>query len=279
MESNEKDSHLWQGLWQSLKEFVPTLGRAWWGFFIAGVVMPVIGTILDVTGLPSLPLWMWVWLFVISVVSAAFWAFHKTRASRDAWRRKFEAEGAPSTTALDEARRHIQKLINEAPDPAAAKSERDLWVTRVCISLRQLFNRGPQEQEFLDAIGESNSKKDRIRLGVTHLEAFCSSLHRDAGFDLPPEIQMAAAQQSQQQAQTEQFRQFRQQIVDALSEFLAQSDNLTQKMESNCNPAVIQQCAAWHQDVETFLGSYLGKPYADHFNNSQGLQRLVSSIV
>lgn len=69
-------------MWQSLKEYVTSLGR--WGWVvIIDFILAGAGAYLDITNAAPIPMWVWITLGLAGLMVAPFIAFHKLRLKRD----------------------------------------------------------------------------------------------------------------------------------------------------------------------------------------------------
>jgi hypothetical protein len=98
-------------MWQSLKEYVTSLGR--WGWVvIIDFILAGTGAYLDITNAAPIPMWVWITLGLVGLMVAPFIAFHKLRCKRDEIR-----------TELDDIR-NAQPLIEVTPK----KDNRDIYL-------------------------------------------------------------------------------------------------------------------------------------------------------
>ena len=97
-------------MWQSFKEYIPTVVRSWWA--IIGFLVGALGIASGVSGNTILlPYWAWLIIGTIALIVAQFLAYHKVRKQRD------EARGEV-TSVISELESNIINLGGQSTNMA-----------------------------------------------------------------------------------------------------------------------------------------------------------------
>jgi hypothetical protein len=118
-------------VWPSLREYVPALLKHWWTI-VPGVVLGLLALVGVFTAIPQLPAWVWLSIFGLGLVIAAFLAFHDQRMRLLATTQQLavvQQSHQTSQAQVEELRRDRQDETKRAEEAKHEAVTPMLWAT------------------------------------------------------------------------------------------------------------------------------------------------------